>query len=216
MKINEIITEHPNKTLLTEAWFLPALAMAIRAGAPVVAKMLSRQGAQTVAKAVGSAGVNTTKAIISNPGKVAAVVGGTYTYKTISDAVEAIQSLAGEALDQLTVANLAKVAVKYALPAAAIVAVLYGGKKLYDYMRNGSKESPVTEQSPILQIMADDDKQTTLVDPKTKIQTVVPKDPSKPGAITKDERGNLTLDTQVKGSVDRGIKPGDKVLVKNL
>lgn len=74
----------------------------------------------------------------------------------------------------------------------------------------------LAEQSPILQIMSDDEKQTILVDPKTKIQTVVPKDPMKPGAITKDERGNLTLDTKVKGTVDRGIKPGDKVLVKSL
>jgi hypothetical protein len=216
MKINEIITEHPDKTLLTEAWFLPALAMAVRAGAPMVARMLSRQGAQTVAKSAATAGVNTSKAIIANPGKVAAIAGGAYTYKTISDAVEAIQGFAGAALDQLTVANLAKVAVKYALPAAAIVAVLYGGKKLYDYMRNGSEESPVAEQSGILQIMADDEKQTTLVDPKTKIQTVVPKDPNKPGAITKDERGQLTLDVNVKGTVDRGIKPGDKVMVKQI
>lgn len=74
----------------------------------------------------------------------------------------------------------------------------------------------IVEQSPILQIMSDDDKETVLVDPKTQVKTVVPKDPSKPGAITKDERGNLTLDTQVKGTVDRGIKPGDKVMVKNL
>ncbi len=68
--------------------------------------------------------------------------------------------------------------------------------------------------SPILQIMKDDDKETTLIDPKTKVLTVIPKDPNKPGMITKDERGNLTLDTQSKGKVDRGIKPGDKVAVK--
>ena len=50
---------------------------------------------------------------------------------------------------------------------------------------------------------------------KTKIKTMVTKDPSKPGAIAKDERGNLTLDTKTKGTVDRGIKPGDNVTVKN-
>jgi len=66
----------------------------------------------------------------------------------------------------------------------------------------------------ILQIEKDDDKETILIDPKTKIKTVVPKDPSKPGAIAKDERGELTLDPKVKGSVDRGIKPGDSVKVK--
>lgn len=66
----------------------------------------------------------------------------------------------------------------------------------------------------VLQIEKDDDRETILVDPKTKIKTVVPKDPKKPGAISKDERGNLTLDQNVKGTVDRGIKPGDKVMVK--
>lgn len=66
----------------------------------------------------------------------------------------------------------------------------------------------------VLQIEKDDDRETILVDPKTRIKTVVPKDPKKPGAISKDERGNLTLDQNVKGTVDRGIKPGDKVMVK--
>jgi hypothetical protein len=72
----------------------------------------------------------------------------------------------------------------------------------------------LSEMDAVLQIEKDDEKQTVLVDPKTKIKTTVPKDPSKPGAITKDERGNLTLDTKTKGTVDRGIKPGDNVVVK--
>ena len=71
-----------------------------------------------------------------------------------------------------------------------------------------------SEQDAVLQIQQDDDKETVLIDPKTKIKTTVPKDPSKPGAIAKDERGNLTLDTKTKGTVDRGIKPGDNVTVK--
>jgi len=77
--------------------------------------------------------------------------------------------------------------------------------KLYELM---------LEQDQTLQIEKDDDNETILVDPKTKIKTVVPKDPSKPGAIQADERGELTLDPKVKGSVDRGIKPGDTVKVK--
>jgi hypothetical protein len=72
----------------------------------------------------------------------------------------------------------------------------------------------LSEMDAVLQIEKDDDNETVLVDPKTKIKTTVPKDPSKPGAIAKDERGNLTLDTKTKGTVDRGIKPGDKVVVK--
>ena len=74
----------------------------------------------------------------------------------------------------------------------------------------------LSEMDTVLQIQQDDDKETVLVDPKTKIKTTVPKDPSKPGAIAKDERGNLTLDTKTKGTVDRGIKPGDNVTVKNI
>ena len=74
----------------------------------------------------------------------------------------------------------------------------------------------VTEMSQVLQIAQDDEKETVLIDPKTKIKTVVPKDPMKPGAIAKDERGNLTLDTKTKGTVDRGIKPGDNVTVKSM
>ena len=74
----------------------------------------------------------------------------------------------------------------------------------------------LSEMDTVLQIQQDDDKETVLVDPKTKIKTTVPKDPSKPGAIAKDERGNLTLDTKTKGTVDRGIKPGDNVTVKSI
>jgi hypothetical protein len=72
----------------------------------------------------------------------------------------------------------------------------------------------LSEMDTTLQIQADDEKETVLIDPKTKIKTTVPKDPMKPGAITKDERGNLTLDPKTKGTVDRGIKPGDNVVVK--
>ncbi len=74
----------------------------------------------------------------------------------------------------------------------------------------------VIEMSQVLQIAQDDEKETVLIDPKTKIKTIVPKDPMKPGAIAKDERGNLTLDTKTKGTVDRGIKPGDNVTVKSI
>lgn len=78
------------------------------------------------------------------------------------------------------------------------------------------KVSELINEDQFLQIELDSEEETVLVDPKTKIKTVVPKDPAKPGAIAKDERGNLTLDTKAKGTVDRGIKPGDKVLVKNM
>jgi len=65
-----------------------------------------------------------------------------------------------------------------------------------------------------LQVVADDPKQTTLVDPKTKIQTLIPKDPNKPGMITKDPNSNkFVVNTQQSGEVDQTIKPGEQVEV---
>ena len=74
----------------------------------------------------------------------------------------------------------------------------------------------IVSEATMLQVMKDTDKETVLIDPRTKVQTLVPKDPKKPGMLSKDERGNLTLDTKAKGTVDRGIKPGDKVTVKTI
>lgn len=65
-----------------------------------------------------------------------------------------------------------------------------------------------------LQVVADDPKKTTLVDPKTKIQTLIPKDPNKPGMITKDPTSNkFVVNTQQSGEVDQTIKPGEQVEV---
>ena len=60
---------------------------------------------------------------------------------SIAYAADPIVGVTGEA--SATIENLAMVTVKYALPTAAIVAVLYGGKKLYDYIR--SEESTIAE-----------------------------------------------------------------------
>jgi hypothetical protein len=64
-----------------------------------------------------------------------------------------------------------------------------------------------------LNVVKDDPKKTTLVDPKTKVQTIIPKDPKKPGMIAKDKQGKLTLDTKTTGTVDNSIRPGQKVTV---
>jgi len=66
-----------------------------------------------------------------------------------------------------------------------------------------------------LVVLATDDKNTTLEDPKTKVKTIIPKDPNKPGMIRKDPAGkNLVLDKSTSGEVDNTIKPGQKVQVK--
>lgn len=66
----------------------------------------------------------------------------------------------------------------------------------------------------MLDVLDDNDNETTLVDPKTKVKTVIPKDPKKPGMIAKDNKGQLTLNTKTNGTVDKGIKPGDKITVQ--
>jgi transcription antitermination factor NusG len=66
-----------------------------------------------------------------------------------------------------------------------------------------------------LAVEIDDQKQTVLVDPKTKVKTVVPKDPNKPGMIKRDEKGQLTFSkaTNKPQPVEKGLKPGEKVKV---
>lgn len=68
-----------------------------------------------------------------------------------------------------------------------------------------------------LKVLANDDKNTTLMDPKTKIQTVIPKDPNKPGMITRDPKTNkLQATTKTSGEVDQEIKPGEDVEMQDL
>ena len=66
-----------------------------------------------------------------------------------------------------------------------------------------------------LVVLATDDKTTTLENPKTKVKTVIPKDPNKPGMIKKDPTTQkLTLDQSTSGESDSTITPGQKVQMK--
>jgi hypothetical protein len=86
--------------------------------------------------------------------------------------------------------------------------------KVYNAVKGyASEQESVEEQQQELNVIKDDPKQTVLVDPKTKVQTVVPKDPNKPGMIAKDAQGKLTLNTKSTGTVDNSIKPGQKVTI---
>tara|TARA_B100000073_G_C23271838_1_gene386743 strand:- start:125 stop:382 length:258 start_codon:yes stop_codon:yes gene_type:complete len=68
-----------------------------------------------------------------------------------------------------------------------------------------------------LNVVNADDKQVTLIDPKTKVQTIVPKDPNKPGMIQSDPDDptgkSFKLDMKSSGQVDNKIQPGSKVKV---
>lgn len=57
--------------------------------------------------------------------------------------------------------------------------------------------------------------ETVLVDRKTGIKTVVPKDPEKPGKIEQDEAGQWKLSKEENGEVPDELAPGDKVNVSD-
>ena len=135
---------------LNEAFplLIPALAAAVRIGAPMVGRLLSKQAAKQAAKAVakntGKVASATGKAVIKNPGKTALAVGSYEVYDTVSDAMEWLKEL--DVAEDL-IKPLAQAMVKYALPVAAVLAILYGGKKLYDYMQD---DQPVPESDVVL------------------------------------------------------------------
>ena len=134
---------------LNEAFplLIPALAAAVRIGAPMVGRLLSKQAAKQAAKVVakntGNVAKATGKAVIKNPGKTALAVGGYEVYDTVSDAMDWLKEL--DVTEEL-IKPLAQVMIKYALPVAAVLAILYGGKKLYDYIQdNPDDKQPAQE-----------------------------------------------------------------------
>ena len=134
---------------LNEAFplLIPALAAAVRIGAPMVSRMITSQGAKQAAKVVakntGNVAKATGKAVIKNPGKTALAVGGYEVYDTVSDAMDWLKEL--DVAEEL-IKPLAQVMIKYALPVAAVLAILYGGKKLYDYIQdNPDDKQPAKE-----------------------------------------------------------------------
>ena len=127
---------------LNEAFplLIPALAAAVRLGAPVVGRLLSKQGAKQVAKQVAKntskAAVVTGKIVVKNPGKSLAAYGAYEVWDTVTDAMDFLKELG---LDEALIPNLAKVIVRYGIPTAAVLAALYGGKKLYDYVKDNNE-----------------------------------------------------------------------------
>ena len=139
---------------------IPLIAGAVRLGAPHVLRFLSKKGAKELIKKTPGAltkkitplvkkgaevagkgaikgtgkvakGVGT--AILKNPVKATILGVGAKVYTEVDELFDHIKELVGDMLDNATIQALAKVAVKWALPAAAIIAIVYGGKQLYDY-----------------------------------------------------------------------------------
>lgn len=177
MRASEFINEEQQ---LNEFAFLPllipALATAVRVGAPYIgralmgtAKIAAKQVAKrpvtaTAADQLANDGaltnwyvdplakkakeVATDKLVpdlknlrntISNK-KAALEATVDSVWKDVGEAYDKISAMVGENLNSDTIKALAAAAVEYAIPVAAVVAILYGGKVLYDYMHSSSEQ----------------------------------------------------------------------------
>jgi hypothetical protein len=69
-----------------------------------------------------------------------------------------------------------------------------------------------------MSVISADEKQVTMKDPKTGIETKVPRDPKKPGVIQKDPKDpsgkKFIVDPGATGEVDGDIQPGAMVTMK--
>ena len=160
---------------LTELAFLPllipALGAAVRLGAPHVLRFLGRKGAKDILKKGAGAGASVAKKVaqgakplikqggkgagsvvkgvgkqvLKHPIKATILGVGAKIYMEVDELIDDITELVGDMLDSETIKALAQVAIKWALPATAIIAILYGGKKLYDYVSDDEPEAQPQE-----------------------------------------------------------------------
>ena len=128
----------------------PLLAATARALVPLLGRIgpglssLGRGAASTAGKAAQvGAGTAAKTAVPVGAGlgiydilsTIADSIGGVgQVYSDIKSATEAIIAVVGNGLDSSTIGQLAAAAVKYAIPIGILLALLYGGKKLFDYI----------------------------------------------------------------------------------
>lgn len=171
MLLSEIISprEEVKEAQLNEALpflLIPALAMAIRIGVPAIARAVSTGGKvaaktaiknpkKTAVAAAAAANPSTTMDVINTAAKVynvvkdpkaAAAAMAKDQWGDVGEAAMDIAAIVAGALPLDVVKSLAAAAVKNALPIAGVVAMLYGGKKLYDYM---TSETPPVAPAPV-------------------------------------------------------------------
>lgn len=117
----------------------PAIAAAVVAGARAVLPWLGRQGARMVAQrgAAASAGrlaVDATTAAGRLGTGVGVAAGGLAINTLVNMVDEDIIPLISQFFGSTVVSNVVRFAGKYGLPILAALAVLYGGKKIIDYV----------------------------------------------------------------------------------
>ena len=136
------------------------IRMLTKQGVKKGAKELAKKGAKGAAKGAAKGTGKALKIAAKHPGKTA-VAGYAVTHpeevgelidtgksvydtgkafakntKEATEKVKGIADMLGKTLDNDVVKQIAKYVVKYGLPAAAVLAIIYGGKKLYDYMKS--------------------------------------------------------------------------------
>jgi len=164
----EVVKE--SQQLTEAAFLIPAIATAIRLGGPALMRLISsnavKQGTKQIAKgalkgtkAIGKVAAKGSKelgkAALKNPGKAAVVGTGAAYHEEISDIVDAVgvaSDYVFDSIEEVTnfienfdvessiIAPLALAAKNFALPAAAIIAIIYGGKMLWDYVSDDTND----------------------------------------------------------------------------
>ena len=167
MKINEV-TSVRNSTQVNEAFplLIPALIAGVRIAAPwaikqgarIIAKRsvaanVAKKGAEVVAKGTGTVAKGAANTLLKRPIATTTIGGGAYVAKKTGDGIDELIKRAGEGIDAVKdelmaalgsagFAKVAKFTTKYGIPVLAAVAILYGGKKVWDYLSKSSKEQP--------------------------------------------------------------------------
>lgn len=148
-------SEQLNEVAALVPYLIPALGVAVRVGGSAIwniAKFAWRNPVTATAAGVAAANpvdtYNLLKGgydlynVISDPA-AAANEAGKKIWSSAGEAATAIANMVGDNLDAESIKALASVTAKYAIPVAAVIAMLYGGKKFYDYLSSNSpKEEP--------------------------------------------------------------------------
>jgi predicted PurR-regulated permease PerM len=155
MKIQDL---EPKQNLYEMAPFiLPALGMAIRIGVPAIVKLLGKTAIKypktTAVAGIAAAHPEEVEKTISNiqqiynlvkdPSSIASIL-AKKSWSTISDAAKDISKIVQDNLSDEVIKNMAKVVITYGIPIVAVIALLYGGKKLLDYIKTSDTKSKLT------------------------------------------------------------------------
>ena len=136
---------------------LPALAWAMMKGAKGIFWVITHpfQAVALAAVATHPQGAwnlaNLTWNLIADPGAVASVLANQLTpWGDKKKAAEDLSSIVGGNLPTDAIMGLATIAVQYALPVAAVIALLYGGNKLYKYLKEkNALPEPETKEKAV-------------------------------------------------------------------